>query len=286
MEWIEETLPPVPTPSKSRFTIVEEIERDLGEGSSLLGAPGQSVFTSLGYIPFATHSINRQQLSATFMYMQGRKLVRSSSGTYKDNPRGPLWATAFGLVFLGYIYFRFINMQRDHEWESTSLWKEILLEFLLALVLSHASTRMRNAANSLTLFWIYLLVTGSFLLPPHSFRYLFLLTASLAAVTWMGYLMYYHVGPLLLRKSRYCFGWRRVKSRVAIYSAENRPGLSEGEGDLREVVFEYRPLLQWFTCSSPHTFVYRGQWKDGRPSGWGEWRDDSFYGESLIGFWE
>jgi hypothetical protein len=62
------------------------------------------------------------------MYKQERKLVRSSSGTYKDNPRA--FVGSLRLVLLGYIHFR--NMQRDHEWESTSLWKVILLEFLKA----------------------------------------------------------------------------------------------------------------------------------------------------------
>jgi hypothetical protein len=59
---------------------------------------------------------------------------------------------------------------------------------------------------------------------------------------------------------------------------------------LSEVSYEYRSIANpWFCCttrSKPSCFVYRGQVRNGRPHGRGEWRDDSFYGESLLGWWE
>lgn len=59
---------------------------------------------------------------------------------------------------------------------------------------------------------------------------------------------------------------------------------------LSEVSYEYRSIANpWFCCTpspKPSCFVYRGQVRNGRPHGRGEWRDDSFYGESLLGWWE
>ena len=141
---------------------------------------------------------------------------------------------------------------------------------------------MQTFANSLTLFWIYILVTGFFLMEQNTFRYLFIADVVCLILTWIGHIIYYYVGPLILRESKLCFGWRRVKSRVVEFDDEE---LSKTTGDVREIVFEYQPLSNIFTCSSPYTFIYRGNWSNGRPSGWGEWRDDSFYGESLIGYW-
>ena len=110
------------------------------------------------------------------------------------------------------------------------------METLLTAVLFYASVRMQTFANSLTLFWIYILVTGFFLMEQNTFRYLFIADVVCLILTWIGHIIYYYVGPLILRESKLCFGWRRVKSRVVEFDDEE---LSKATGDVREIVFEY-----------------------------------------------
>ena len=271
------------TSSSKAIKIIDDPESEPNSQEKLIKPKGGN-FTSVGYNPFVQED-KKQALSRTFMQMEYRKLYRSSSGSYKDNPRGSLWGITYFLVLGAYITYQFYFMDQDDTWKDLEIWKEVLLELLLTVVLFYASARMQTFANSLTLFWVYILVTGFFLLVQETFRYLFFLIILCLICTWTGHLIYYYIGPMILRESRYCFGWRRVKSRI-VQDEESQDNYNSNGSDVREVVFEYRPLTKVLTCSAPNTFMYRGEWKDGRPSGWGEWRDDSFYGESLSGYWE
>ena len=267
----------------SRYRVVDDISPDPHETDVLLPTKNEQ-FQNVGYNALHPSPDALQGLSTTFMHMEYRKLKRSSSSSYHDHPRGRLLGACYAIIFLSYFIYRLVMMRQEDDWQNEELWKEIILEFLVALVLCYASYRLNTLANSLTVMWIYVLVTGFFLLEKQTFRFLLGAVLGAMAVTWLCHVLYFYIGPLILRESRYCFGWRRVKSRVAYYSQDEQ--YAPGGEDLREVVFEYRPPSSYITCSSPNTFVYRGGWKEGAPSGWGEWRDDSFHGESLVGYWE
>ena len=143
---------------------------------------------------------------------------------------------------------------------------------------------MQTLANALTLLWVYVLIVGYFLLEENTFRYLIVAVIVVIIITWILHIIYFCIGPLILKKSKFCFAWRRVKSRSVKFDEEQ--SIENYNQDIREVVFEYRLFMNAITCSPTHTFIYRGDWKDRRPHGWGEWRDDSFYGESLVGYWQ
>ena len=62
--------------------------------------------------------------------------------------------------------------------------------------------------------------------------------------------------------------------------------LSKDEAMIQSFAYQYVSMsgLRWLTCQDVKTFEYSGAMRDGRPHGWGVWRDESFYGESLEGY--
>ena len=83
------------------------------ERKELLTSNEEKNFTSVGYNPFIAEDKKKKQLTQTFMHMEFRKLKRSSSGSYRDNPRGSLWGISYFLVFAAYITYQFYFMQKD-----------------------------------------------------------------------------------------------------------------------------------------------------------------------------
>lgn len=55
---------------------------------------------------------------------------------------------------------------------------------------------------------------------------------------------------------------------------------------IREVVFQYRPISFVGFCfrKEKHTFLYRGEMKNGRPDGWGQWRGTQRKEDQLLFF--
>mmetsp|Transcript_26690 Transcript_26690/g.41615 ORF Transcript_26690/g.41615 Transcript_26690/m.41615 type:complete len:902 (-) Transcript_26690:484-3189(-) len=280
-----------------------------------------------------------QDLRDTFMQMEYRKVKRMTSAKYRDDPRSWIWGIFYSLLMLIYLFVKYLFYERycsevdtseySHVWNNPSmvnLGKEVVLVLVLGICFVSITDNFQSLATALTVYFLYMLTVFFFMfgdtvgcplsdIMSEGYKedlgviQMFVVWLAILAVIWSIHLFYYYIMPFIVRETRMCFGWRRLRSvtipRVNTKLAfpekeppnpndhtvdENNLNLGEKESTrVREVVFQYRPLMNGFGLCwsvSRHTFLYRGEMVNGRPNGWGQWRDDSFYGESLTGYWK
>mgnify|MGYP001027157485 FL=1 len=119
----------------------------------------------------------------------------------------------------------------------------------------------------------------------------------LYAITWFAHWVYFYPLPWLVKKSSLCFAWRPVPHSARQPLHNNYGSLNSATGifreDLRvprstpfasdnnsEITYQYMSIMSW----DMHYFTYKGAISDGKPHGWGVWRDDSYHGEALVGY--
>ncbi|KAG8457339.1 hypothetical protein KFE25_014068 [Diacronema lutheri] len=246
-------------------------------------------------------------MSRTFRFMQLRKLERQLGGVV-EKPRASggrqlCWLFAV-IVWWAGIFQLDLSGDRSNEAlrfsVSLSVGAGVLLACVLTLVLLFFLLKVA-AVIHWALYWVYVVLVVELyvvisrepavlgdanLLAAGLQRDLYawgiFLLGALEALTILGWLAVHRLAPRLLAR---CSDALLVRL-WAIEAAGEAADL--GAGAAFAYSLPWWPLAALRRCSirrRRHFFFYAGGARDGRPHGYGEWRDDAPDGECLRGFW-
>lgn len=247
-----------------------------------------------------TGAVRKPDLVDTFRHMQFRKMERQRTGKYKSsNITAIFWTTFTVILFLallglvgGTVYGGATNLLNllvvifvfplifSVVIKITLLYRVVFYEFLLGVV-AYVSLNLAFVWNPPPEYKTCPLCNPAY---GPAVVIIVAVTSSVMGFTMLCYIFARHIYPTMVKN--YTIGspeasiswWRLTPMREPYIS----PAAKWAWGKYSYEAFEPN---KWGVVKL--TFSYRGSiGPDGKPHGWGEWKDSAFAGECLTGWWE
>lgn len=247
----------------------------------------------------ASHELAGVNLLDTFRYMQYRKMERQRSGNYKpSNSSRILWVTFTLVIFLALLGV--LGSQYFYQGTSlTNLLVTVVVFPLFFFVIVKITLIFRMVFYLFMLGVIAYVSTNLYFVydPKPEFkecpfcdpRYgevvkiIIAVTASVAGSALLLFLFIRYAYPRIVKYSTISSvdveRWWKLRPLRDAYVSPSRTWA------WANYTYQAWDSTRWRL--STNSFSYRGgMGPDGKPHGWGEWKDDSALGECLTGFWE
>ncbi|KAI9008646.1 hypothetical protein DFJ74DRAFT_688198 [Hyaloraphidium curvatum] len=237
----------------------------------------------------------------TFRYMQYRKMERQRTGRYKSsNSSRIMWISFTVILFLG-----FLGLLGGTTYAGIgSSVVNLLLTLFVFPLLFYIVVKVTLLARVVFYFFLlgllaYVAANVAFVYNPKpeyvncplcdpeygvAIRAIIITTVCLMAVALLAHLALRYLYPWLVRQGTVgseqdAVKWWRIKPMKNAFVS------SAGHWAWASYSYEAWEPRKWKMATN--TFSYRGSiGTDGKPHGFGEWKDDAFSGECLAGWWE
>jgi hypothetical protein len=253
--------------------------------------------------------ISRESIAPTFRWMALRKLDRQLGGVV-PKPRSAHGRRLFWLFAVAIWWAGIFNVDLRHSRPSggngselslsLSLGTGVVLASLTVLLVLYFVLRIADVIHW-ALYWLYVVFflmlyavlsdkrkpvsSASELaeqLKRESYRWGIALLLALELLTVASWLFYHKVLPFAL--ARASDGW--IIRAFALSEATEAADAGAGAHFTYTLPWWRLRAMRRLSCRQrPHHFFYTGSLRDGKPHGYGEWRDDASDGECLRGFW-